>query len=207
MSSGQQYISKGFYNYSQLSGFVTVKNYIFIRQSGKKCLLLRFSNDLEYTVNSMAFTVIQMDAAGKVIENTKAKIEKLAFLPGSTLVSPKGIVVDENCTDFRVLFTDVHSDRYQYSVRNGQVAVQYIKNPPPIKEGARGEVLTCFSVKPRRFGHVRLSVLAATVAVILIATTAIYNVFSNYQEGANTSEVETGNDQYETMLSYDDSVE
>ena len=168
MTSQRQYISKGFYERSQISDLVSVKEYIVVRHNEKKCLMLRFFN-------------VQMDAAGKILETTKVKYTDLNFMPSTTYVDPTMIAVNEYCSDFRIVFTEIMSGRYKYTVRHGKVTVDYIKAEEPIiKSGKMTSPITAFSVKPRRFGKPRtVAFLTALVAFLLVVMCA-FDVFFNY---------------------------
>jgi hypothetical protein len=40
-------ISKSEYTHPQVGGFIVVKQYMFYRYQGKKCLMVRFANETE----------------------------------------------------------------------------------------------------------------------------------------------------------------
>ena len=179
MAIAQQYIAKGLYQYSQISNLVSVKNYIFLRQNGKKCLLIRFSNDLDHIVDSMEFTVIQLDSAGKILEKTKVAYKNMRLMPGQNF-SSTGIVVNEFCTDFKVIFQSVISERYKYVVRQGQVVIYYLKKPTEIiSEGKQSYYAAYRSVNQKRFGKPRLASLAAVIAVILMLFVNGFRVYTD----------------------------
>ena len=127
MPSVQQHISKGLYHYSQLDSFISVKDYLFVRSDNRKCLLLRFSNDSDFTADSMEYTIVQLDSAGNLLGKTKVFRENMNFAPGSTYTADDGIVVQEYCNDFKILFTRVTSGCYQYTVKRGKVITHYLK--------------------------------------------------------------------------------
>ena len=183
MLINQQYLSKGFYQYAQIGNAVSVKNYIFMHENGKKCLLIRFSNDLEYTVDTMTFTVIQLDSVGKVITQTNVTYTELQFLPGSTYVAPIGLVVDDSCTDFKVVFSSVKSGRYEYLTRGGHLIVRYIRNAEEIVlNEPHSKPIVKNTVKPRRFGKPRLAAFLAAIAIIAMLAFNVYTAYTDYQE-------------------------
>ena len=200
MAVAQQYIAKGIYQYSQISNLVSVKNYIFLRQNGKKCLLIRFSNDLDNAVDSMEFTVIQLDSSGKVLEKTKVAYKRMNLMPGRNF-SSEGIVVNEFCTDFKVVFQSVISDRYKYVVRQGQVIVYYIKKPTEIiSEGKLSYSVQNASVDQKRFGKPRLASLVAVLAIILMLFMNGFRVYSdcfNYYNNRNKTQNIQSNQSYQ----------
>jgi hypothetical protein len=174
MDSNQQILSKGFYQYAQIGNPVSVKDYIFIRNDQKKCLLLRFLNNLEYIVTAMDFNVIQMDSTGNVLGNTQILYKDLFFLSGSTYTEPAGIVVDEACSDFKVVFSKVTAGKYEYTLRGGCPIVQYVKGAEALEiEGEKGANISKTSAKTRRFGKPHLAAVAAVIAVlVMIGVTA-----------------------------------
>lgn len=181
MTSQQQYISKGLYEHPQISDLVSVKEYIFVRHNEKKCLALRFSNELDYVVNSMAFSVVQMDASGKVLETSKIKYNGLNFLPGTTYVDLTMIVVDEYCADFRIVFTEIMSDRYKYTVRNGGFTVDYLKaDEKIISNGQKANPIIEFSIRERVFGSPRVAGFIAAGVAFLLVIMCVFDVLLSY---------------------------
>jgi len=181
MKSVNQYISKGFYKYSQIGNFISVKNYIFIRHNNKKCLLLRFLNETEYPINSFEYTVVQMDASGKILAKTKMSHRSISLDPGKTYTLSHAIVVDEYCSDFKILFSEVYSENYKYHVRDGEVIAHYIKKEPPLlNKYEKISDVTGFSVKPKRFGKPRLAVFLAIIMILAVfALNIIFSVSKN----------------------------
>ncbi len=181
MTSQRQYISKGVYEHPQISDLVSVKEYIFVRRNEKKCLTLRFLNELNYVVNAMEFSVVQMDASGKILETSTIKYNGLNFMPGTTYVDPTMVEVDEYCADFRIVFTKIMSGRYKYTVRNGRFTVDYVKaDEKIINKGQRTDPIAEFSIRPRRFGRPRLSALVATLVAFLLVIICVSEVFFSY---------------------------
>ena len=171
---GQECIAKGFYHYKQPSELVSVKNYIFTRKAGKKCLLLRFSNDLSHTVDSMRFTLRQMDATGKVIDETEVAYADMDLLAGASFVSQKAIVVDEFCTDFRVYVNEIRSGRYKYTVDNGAVSVNYVKDKPSLElKGSKSEAVTKTGDAAVRFGKPGLATLLSVFGVLAMLAISV----------------------------------
>ena len=183
MVTKQQFLSKGFYQYAQTGNPILVKDYIFARQEGKKCLMVRFSNELEYTVDAMTFTVIQMDASGKVLANTDIQYVEMNFCPGGTYVSSAGIAVDEYCTDFKIVLGAVRSGQYEYLPHGGHTAVRYLRKQQPLEtRNAMGSYISQVSVRKRQFGKPWLSVLLATVAIVVLLAGNALSIGLNYYE-------------------------
>ena len=174
MTSQQQILSKGFYQYAQAGNPVSVKNFMFLREGDKKCLLIRFFNELEYTVDAMNLTVVQMDAAGKVLTNTELRYDNMQLLPSQDYVTACGIVVDEYCTDFRVIFHLVKSGRYDYVSNGGHMVVRYVRKPAKLLVGSlSGHVITYPKVGTRRFGKPLFAVILAAIVVAAIVGVSV----------------------------------
>lgn len=118
-------ISKSPYNYSQISGFISVKQYMLVRSNGKKCVLLRFANEADYTVDYFDFTLIQLDSKGGIIDKTHVECADVKFGPGNTHAMNKGVVVDEKCIDIRVQMESAKSGNYRYTVSGGRRVVAH----------------------------------------------------------------------------------
>ena len=136
MVQAHEHISKGYYKYSQMHHFISVKNYIFVHQGNKKCLLLRFSNDFDHTVDAMAFTVVQMNAVGQILDQTPVELQCMNLAPGGMYTPDQGIIVNDNCNDFKIVINEVFSEHYRYTIRNQTLVTEYLPVPkqalPPV---------------------------------------------------------------------------
>ena len=80
--SGLQIISKGTYKGITEKAFpLEVKEYVFARENGKKCLLLRFFNSSEINVTALTFWLIQKDSSGNEIRKRKITLDGIYSLP------------------------------------------------------------------------------------------------------------------------------
>ena len=180
MRSEHQYISKGVYKHSQISNFVSVKNYMFIRQHGKKCLLIRFSNEMEHSFESLEYTIVQLDSAGKVLGSSEIKYTKLKVFPGENFTTPKAVAVDEYCSDFRIFFKEVHSNRYKYRVKDGTVTAYYVPEKQPIIGRTSNKIDDIdFSVERRRFGKPKLAGFFALIVLLALIAISVIGVFTD----------------------------
>jgi hypothetical protein len=204
----EQYISKGQYTYTQQSGYVTVKNYIFLEKNGKKCLILRFSNDsagVEF--NEMRFTVVEKDPAGQVIKRTRVEWRGLKFAPGTTYVNEDAIVVDDLCVDFKIEPECLISGQYRYVFDHSGVRVDFIpsekKSTDEIDDADR---IYVNSVSRKQYGKPKLAGLVAFVAILLIFAVAAVGIVSRYKaaEGEQgTSVSENGIIEFSTGMNYE----
>ncbi len=184
MVNNEQIISKGVYGFSQISDFISVKNYIFMHKDDKVCLAIRFFNDTEYTFDSMSFSVIQLDALGKVIARTRIEYDNMHFESGKPYTSNNLIVVDNQCVDFRIQFYEAYSDYYRYVVKNRRVVVYYDRKLAEkfARSYANVYVEENLSVKKKEYGKAKLSVLAAVIAILIMFGCNIYYLFALYAD-------------------------
>ncbi len=190
-----KHISKGIYQHSQIGNFVSVKNYIFIRKNEKKHLMLRFSNDFDYVVDSMTYFVVQMDNFGKVLARTKITNNNLAFQPGALYVTEQPICVDEYCSDFKIVFAEVISGLYRYEVHSDTIAVHYIKNPEPIvdlSELSKKEMrkykdnfISTYSVDRKEYQERGVAAFVGAIIAFAVLALNILNMFFVYTVSQN----------------------
>ena len=177
----RQIISKGEYKHYQIDNFVSVKQYIFLKADGKKCLTLRFTNSLGYTVNAFKFVLAQIDVQGNVIKKKKIKLSNLVFESETDYTSDKGIIVDEKCVDFKVQMLCVYSDRYRYKLKNDKVAIYYVtrkgwKYEEDSAKDAEFKIKNKTKFKPF---SVRIIAVTAVVLLIILVLSPIITFFTN----------------------------
>ena len=212
MISENQYVTKGIYRRAQIGGLVSVKNYIFVRDGDRKGLLLRFCNELGYPVSGLSYTVVQYGADGNEVGRTRVRHRALHVLPGEDYSPETAVSVDERCADFRVVFSEVISDRYRYAVRGETVAVYYtmengslLANEEESLPAEDGDICS-YSVERKSFGDAFRARLAVILAVLLvIALNAGYLLFSyGYLKLPEKKEKESGIASESTDMKWND---
>ena len=172
MAINNRIVSKGIYTYPQLAGYVSVKQYIFLRIGEKKHLLLRFSNDLDVAIDFIAFTVSELDADGALIKRSHSRYKRYTK-SGESFAIDKAIVVDEKCVDVKVTVDVATSGEYEYSDRGGVVTVRHTNqkiraktvNPRHL---ILGEKEKAEMEERRRKRKIRFVAALAIVSIILI---------------------------------------
>ena len=185
MINNEQIISKGVYGFSQISGFISVKNYIFMHYGEKISLAIRFSNDTEYTFDSMSFCVTQLDANGKPIGKIPVEYTKMNLEPGATYASDVCIIVDKQCVDFKVQIIEAYSGYYRYVVRNRRVTVYYDRKKAEQMYGAQktaGFLEPSLRVKKKENGKAKLSALVAIIALLVMGGFNMGYLYSLYAD-------------------------
>ena len=184
-------ISKGYYKHSGIEGFVSVKQYMFIRKKGKKCLIQRFSNDSDFVVNALEYIVTELDAEGNVIKTDRIRSSGFTAAPGTVFAPPSGVVVSEECVDFKIRFISCVSGKYKYLVRNGIAVPIYDRLGYARKKRDNGFGYGEVSVKRDSSSAKRLSVIIAAVAVAVMLTVA---VIGGIEEAVRISRVDYPDD-------------
>ena len=180
----EQIISKGVYGFSQINDFISVKNYIFMHRGEKICLAIRFSNDTDYVFDSMAFYVIQLDALGKVIGKTRVEYTDMRFKPGTTYTQNRGIIVENQCVDFKIQFCEAYSSYYRYVVKNRRVVVYYDRKKAESLKPREWQPAAApdFTVKKKEYNKSKLSLLAVILTLLIVAGFNIYYLYSLYAD-------------------------
>ena len=171
-------LSKGPYTYAQPGGFLTVKQYIFTTVGGKKCLVLRFSNDADYKMDTAELTLTQMDARGNVLATTPVRLS-IFLAAGKTAAIDRGIPVDERCVDFRVRVESVRSGDYVYRERSGIIVVDHEIDPvwrvdPTDTRTNNKNNARDFEARSKQGGIPRLVGLAAVLCALALLAGAVW---------------------------------
>ena len=198
MKKDLQMLSKGFYQYAQLDRFVMAKNYMFLRNKGKKFLLIRFYNDMDYRVEEMTFTIYQLDASGKMLDSSKVTCDHIFFRPGCYYTMEEAVMVHELCNDVRVVFNEVVSDQYVYRPKDGRAIAyyssDYVGMPSSSSDYYDEEALT---VKKKKYGRYKL---ASWMAFILLLSLLALNVGYYVFEKMNQHRIPSRNQQISYLV-------
>lgn len=173
MAKSKDIIEKGAYVHYQIGSFIEVKNFIIANKSDKKCLLLLLANNSETTVNSVKFTLTQLDALGKVISKDDFVFSDLRITPAGEYALESGIVLSEKCFDFRVKMIYALSGEYKYVFKKGQ-AIQSYDPRGYKKKKSYAKDAGYVQVGRRRVKDGRLHGLIAFLAVAAVAVVTAY---------------------------------
>lgn len=208
-------IAKGNYRHSQISNFVSVKNYIFMRKKGAKCLLLRFFNELSYTVDGMTYVIFQYDAEGNLLKRQQVRHSDIKLNPLGTYVTVDPLEVDEKCVDFKIAFSEVRSGKYRYHVVDQIVSVCYASgealfDPEETDRWEPDEPIYEYSVERKDFGDEKTAALIASVLILLVIALNVlntlfypYRMIEKNKEDSSYSEIDSGSGE-EGAVNFDD---
>jgi hypothetical protein len=170
-----QIISKGLYKGEVDVSFpISVKEYIFARQNGKKCLLLRFftSSDIKFT--AIHFWLIQKNSYGEKIRRRKIVLDSLYYNDGQVFSPTNCFVVDDRCVDFEIKIVSAFVGDFEYKSRNGEGFVRYSADSNEKIEIKRKA--SC-SQSRKLNAKVKYTALILVFAVFLIAFAIIWPFF------------------------------
>lgn len=125
--ASENIITRGTYSHSQLSGFMSVREYMFLNRSGQKCIIIRFYNESKHTIKSLDFTLVQLSSDGRVLGKCDVSYKDLDVKPGSTFSTHKAIAVDSACADFEVQIRSASSAYYLFRIKQENVIAYYDK--------------------------------------------------------------------------------
>ena len=206
MSAEKASITKCHYRYSQINNFISVKDFMFVRENGINHLLIRFCNHSDFTVNSLAFTILQLDASGKVLKKLKVRQDSLEILPGNTYAPSAGFKVENDCCDCKIIIRRVRSGNYMYRMQQRHIVTDYCVPRASIAEDEKASSRRpSFYVRSSRTKKVRASVFFAAICLFIIITLNAVRPFAIYYK----DEIKTSIDNFTKNIwaESDDSAE
>lgn len=118
-------VIKNNYVHHQISGYLSVTQYAITTVNERRCLILRFLNEMQAAVSEVEFTVIQLDAEGNIIGKSKIKYENVKIAPRQLYCSEEAVLIKKECTDFVVRIRYIISDDIKYVFKNDHVTAHY----------------------------------------------------------------------------------
>ena len=206
MKEKQQVISKGPYTYPQVNKFLTVKQYIFYRKEGQKCLILKFMNDTGFFINEIRFKLIQLNSEGKTICSQNVLYDSIAVAPRTAFTPTSRIVVDEKCSDFKIVFDYVDSGDFRYRIKRGKIVAFY--KEPKYRDVISAPVMISSSTVCVRSNRIKNRATVMWIAVIVgIAVTfmtILSCVFDLIKDQNRKDAAHVEQTQNEILLSFED---
>lgn len=167
MKREEKNMTKGVYGYPQPEDFLALKQYIFIEQDEKRCLLLNFENEMELPITETAFTVRQLDASGNEIGSVDIVYSNISIEAGASYSADKGIVVDENCVGCIVKVKYVICGKFKYVSKSGEIVGRYDRRGYQ-KKRKKAMSLGGVSVKRKRLSGGFFFRFVAFVSLLLV---------------------------------------
>ncbi|MBO5203603.1 MAG: hypothetical protein J6B72_03205 [Clostridia bacterium] len=197
----RQSIAKDFYRYPQINGFISVKQYMFVHEDGKKYLLIRFSNDSDFCAGRLKYRVTRMDIEGEVLGSEVYDSGSIVLEQGNTYSPARPIEVEDRCADFKIEMVEVRSGNYRYHVREGRVVTTYVRDGG-VKDSrdTRSRGVEVSTVKRRGVGAIAIA--AAVLLLLAVMVNALQMLFSYVRAQRKEKELEN-----KVNISYDRNAE
>lgn len=170
-------LSKGSFSTFRFNEFVSVKQYLLVREGGKKYLLLRLANEAKAQVTGLKLRVEQIDIAGEVISTDHITVNNVNGKAGKTFVLGDKIPLKEACIEVTINLIGASYGEYEYAVKSNELVIKYVEKQK--KEGkdysklidGKNTVVT----KDRFFAVPKI---LPFIAVILIAVSVVLAYFN-----------------------------
>ena len=119
-------VSKSEYLHPQNNNAVPADSFMFIRENGKKYLLIRFKNVRKSLLTGLNLEITQLDGRGKTLAEKSVKYGNLSGKAGKLYALPRMIEVEENCEDVKIKVCEALYGSYAYRIEGGEEKVGYI---------------------------------------------------------------------------------
>lgn len=185
--SGYDVSSKGKYNYPQPDNVVPVESFLFVREEGKKYLLLKFNNPRKSILTGIDLEITQLGAKGKQLGVKGVKYGEICAKPEKPFVLTHRIEVDPDCVDVKVKVVAAMYGKYAYSVKNG-VNIEYSPAPeerfdpePALnKLGWESREVSVRTLKRR----ISIALLSCILLALILTFTALHLIYFTRTENS-----------------------
>lgn len=166
-------IAKGSYSKFRFNDFVSVRQYLLIREKGRKYLILKLSNDATETVTSLKLVVEQLDVRGACIETSRVEWE-VNGKAGEKFVPKDKLALREGCVEVKIHLVGATYGDYTYAVKSNELVVTYGKKQAQEKKdySAKTSGKTAVSFV-RKFKIPRVLVIVSILMLVCAFTATI----------------------------------
>lgn len=122
-------IKKGKFNLPKADNFISLTQFLFIKEDGHKFLLLKLYNDRSEWVTGVTLEVAQTDMRGLPLHkfNIDCPISKTCGKPNSQIVLGSKIALCDNCAGFTVRVLSADYGNYRYTDSGDELLASYKK--------------------------------------------------------------------------------
>ncbi len=169
-------ISKGKYDCPQPENAIPLDSYLFVRDGGKKYLLLKFKNSRGGTLTGLDLKITALNSRGGTLSVKNLSFGKLSGKPRKDYVLEHKIEVEEECADFLCEVSVAHYGAYAYSVGKKGESIDFVKGTNGKFDA--GKALDTLGwenavVSERTVKH---RVLIAVIAFLMITAVLVFTV-------------------------------
>lgn len=197
MAKNKSVIDKGAYAYYQAGAFVEVKNFIITEKDDGRYLLLQFENKSDINVDSIKFSLIQLDCSGEVISKEDHAFSELKMRGGKDYALKSGLKLRTECNSFRVYMIYAACGKYQYVFRNGQAIKYFDPRANEKNESSAYYDKGSVTVSDRRTKVGRINGVVALLATLIVIAACAYVGFMGQGNFGKKLDAETDNYNYD----------
>lgn len=165
-------IAKGSYSEFRFNEFVSVRQYLLIREKGKKFLIMKLSNDASETVTGLKLEVEQLDVRGNCLEKNKVEWTDIVGKAGEKFIPPHKIPLRETCMEVKIRLVGATYGDYTYAVKSNELVVTYEKAEKKARKDYSYKTEGESSVLRERKFKIPSAVVTMTLVVLLCAMVA-----------------------------------
>ena len=180
-------LKKGQYTKKLNKDFIEITEYLKVVKNNKNLILIRLKNNLEYTITSLKFKVIEYDKDGAKIRQSICNYANLNILAGKLTALNRGINVTSECEDFKIEIIRAKSKRYEYVVNGDDVSVYYIM-PNFDKKPISGAVSAPSVSKIHNYNVTKIMVASVTSLLLIMLSTYLV-MYSNYTKDVDGTSI------------------
>lgn len=182
-------ISKGKFALPKVSNFISLIQFLFIKEDGCKFLLLKLSNDRDETVNRVTLEITQKDIKGQPLNKYKMDFTVTNGKPHTKFALDKMIAIENDCVDFSVEVISADFGKYKYVAVGDTLILNYQNHSsqgannavsPPLK---RTGVEYC--VTARNF---KVPIIICLAMIMALALSIVFTYFhlQNFMSSSET---------------------
>lgn len=165
-------IAKGSYSNFRFNDFVSVRQYLLIREKGEKYLIMKLSNDAKETVTGLKLVVEQLDVRGSRIETSHVEWNDVKGKPGQKFIPQNKIHLRENCVEVKIRLVGATYGDYTYSVKSNELVVTYHKPQEKLRQDYSYQTGGKDAVIEERKFKIPMAIIAMTLFVLLCVMVA-----------------------------------
>ncbi len=179
-------IAKGSFSQFRFNEFISVRQYLLIREEGRKYLLLKLSNDAKETVTGLKLMIEQIDVRSACVEKTVVEWTDVNGEPGEKFIAKDKIPLRENCMEVKIHLIGATFGDYTYSVKSNELVVTYDKKQPENIEDYSSNTRGEKAVSRER--KLKLPILTAILSMLVVILSCVFTFshLSYYRETENT---------------------
>ncbi len=118
-------LSKGSFSTFRFNDFVSVRQYLLVRENGRKYLLLKLTNEAKSDVTGIKLHVEQIDVGGEVISSDHITIDNVNGKAGTSFVLGEKIPLKEACIEVTINLVGASYGKYEYTVKSNELVIKY----------------------------------------------------------------------------------